>query len=371
MIFFSCGEISGDGYASGLLAALRSLGYEGEIAGMIGPRTAAGGGTPLWDSGALSIMGISGALGALPRLLKLKREMTEDILRRNPEALVVFDSPDFHLPLVSALRKKEWRGRIIYAVPPTVWAWRPWRCAPLAREVDLCLPLFRFEHEFLAERGVPSLWRGHPLVDEFLSLPRKTPPSPKQIALLPGSRRSEISRLLPPLTECADLLEKRGYRPVFSIAPGLPADLGDHLRESLRGREYDEREGRVLMADSAAVAGASGTAAVEAMMAGRFMAVLYKMDLLSFLVWHVFVSTPFISLPNLLVKREIYPELLQRNATGEKAFRALTGYLEDDHVRAVADEKIAEAREAMGPPGAFSFWARSVLDLLPPPARAS
>ena len=73
MIFFSCGEISGDGYASGLLAALRSLGYEGEIAGMIGPRTAAGGGTPLWDSGALSIMGISGALGALPRLLKLKK----------------------------------------------------------------------------------------------------------------------------------------------------------------------------------------------------------------------------------------------------------------------------------------------------------
>ncbi|NLB84015.1 MAG: lipid-A-disaccharide synthase, partial [Synergistaceae bacterium] len=294
MIFFSCGEISGDGYASGLLAALRSLGYDGDIVGMIGPRTVAGSGVPLWDSGTLAIMGISDALKALPRLLKLKRDMTEDILRRNPEALVVFDSPDFHLPLISGLRKKGWQGRIIYAVPPTVWAWRSGRCAPLARKVDLCLPLFRFEHEFLANRGVSSLWRGHPLVDEFLSRAGRDRPSSRQIALLPGSRRSEISMLLPPLLECADLLEERGYRPVFSLAPGLPGDLAEGMKKSLRGREYDERGGRELMADSVAVAGASGTVAVEAMMAGRFMAVLYKMDIVSFFTWHLFVRTPYI-----------------------------------------------------------------------------
>ena len=365
MIFFSCGEISGDGYASGLLAALRTLGYEGDIFGMIGPRTAAGGGIPLWDSGALAIMGISDALMALPRLLKLKKEMTEDILRRNPEALVVFDSPDFHLPLVSGLRKKGWQGRIIYAVPPTVWAWRSGRCAPLARNVDLCLPLFRFEHEFLTERDVPSLWRGHPLVDEFLSPPGGRPSS-RQIALLPGSRRSEIAALLPPLMECADLLQERGYRPVFSLAPGLPGDLAQGMKETLGKREYDERGARELMTDSAAAVGASGTVAVEAMMTGRFMTVLYKVDFLSFLVWHGFVRTPFISLPNLLLNEETYPELLQKEATGEKAFRALTGYLEDDGLRAATDEKIAAGREAMGPPGAFRFWARSVLDLLPP-----
>ncbi len=365
MIYFSCGEISGDGYASGLLAALRSLGYDGEVCGMIGPRTAGAGGVLLRDPGALSIMGVSGALAALPRLLRLKREMTEEIMDRNPGALIVFDSPDFHLPLVSGLRKKGWRGVIVYAVPPTVWAWRSGRCALLARNADLCLPLFRFEHEFLTERGVPSLWRGHPLVDEFLSLPVGGRYSPGQIALLPGSRGSEIARLLPPLMECANLLQERGYRPVFSIAPGLPGDLAERMKETLRGWEYDERGGRVLMLESEAAAGASGTAAVEAMMAGRFMAVLYKVDFVSSLAWRALVRTPWVSLPNMLMGEEIYPELLQKRATGEGVFRALLAYLEDRDLRADLDRKIASAKDAMGPPGALRFWARSLLELLP------
>ena len=124
------------------------------------------------------------------------------------------------------------------------------------------------------------------------------------------------------------------------------------------------------MAESAAVAGASGTVAVEAMMAGLFMTVLYKVDFFSSLAWHAFGRTPYISLPNLLVNEEIYPELLQKEATGENAFRALIGYLEDDCLRAATDEKIAAGRKAMGPPGAFCFWARSVIELLPPPGES-
>jgi lipid-A-disaccharide synthase len=229
--------------------------------------------------------------------------------------------------------------------------------------MDLCLPLFQFEHEYLLRAGVNSAWKGHPLVDEF-SAPLPEEADPKRIALLPGSRRSEVFRLLPPLVECASLLKDRGYRPVFSIAPGMPEDLRNRLRNVLMGHETWEGPGRDLLALSAAAAGASGTVAVEAMMLGRFMAVLYRGGFLSWLAWKTLVKTPRISIPNLLAGEELYPELIQGRATGRNAFSALLGFLEDErsveHVRA----GLLSARKAMGLPGAMDFWAERLEALL-------
>lgn len=363
-VFFSCGEVSGDGYAAGVAAALRRRGVIEPFFGMGGPLAAGGGAEVVRDSRSLHLMGIADVLPAIPRLLRLKNDLVRLVLHRRPRAVLLIDSPDFHLPLAAGLRKSGWRGPIVYAVPPTVWAWRAGRVKNLRRDIDLCLPLFGFEHDYLLRSGVNSAWKGHPFVDDFpVPFPGET--VPKLIALLPGSRRSEVFRLLPPLKECASLLEERGYRPVFSVAPGMPEDLRTRLREELKGHETWEGQGRDLMASSAAVAGASGTAAVEAMMLGKFMAVLYKGGFLSWLVWKTMIHTPFISIPNLLAGEELFPEFLQEEATGRNAFSALTGFLEDERAAEHVRAGLLSARRAMGLPGAVDFWAERIEAFFP------
>jgi len=362
-IFFSCGEVSGDGYAAAVLDALRRRGFAGSLFGMGGPLAAGAGAEIVSDSRALHLMGVTDVLPAIPRLLRLKKNLVDLILSRRPGAVLLIDSPDFHLPLAASLRGSGWRGPIVYAAPPTVWAWRPWRVKNLRRDMDLCLPLFQFEHEYLLRAGVNSAWKGHPLVDEF-SAPLPEEADPKRIALLPGSRRSEVFRLLPPLVECASLLKDRGYRPVFSIAPGMPEDLRNRLRNVLMGHETWEGPGRDLLASSAAAAGASGTVAVEAMMLGRFMAVLYRGGFLSWLAWKTLVKTPRISIPNLLAGEELYPELIQGRATGRNAFSALLGFLEDERAAEHIRVGLLSARRAMGLPGAVDFWAERLEALL-------
>jgi lipid-A-disaccharide synthase len=359
-IFFSCGEVSGDGYAASLARALQGRGFNEPFFGMGGPLSLDAGAEIVRDSRELHLMGIGDVVSAIPRLLRLKKELAGLIKSRNPRAVVLIDSPDFHLPLVRYLRKKGWKGPVICLIPPTVWAWRSGRVKSLRRFFDLCLPLFKFEHEYLKGAGVLSAWRGHPLADD---LRRPAPKAGgKRIALLPGSRQSEVFRLLPPLKECARLLGERGYEPVFSIAPGMPEGLKSRLREGLEGYKIWEGSGRDLMASSLAVAGASGTAAVEAMMLGRFMAVLYKGSFTSWLAWRALVKTPYISIPNLLAGQEVYPEFIQGRATGQNAFLALLAYLEDGATGAKTDRLLEKARSAMGEAGAPDFWAARILE---------
>ncbi len=360
-IFFSCGEVSGDGYAAALARSLRKRGFDGPFFGMGGPAASGAGAEIVKDSRELHLMGISDVIPAIPRLLKLKKEVLRLIMSRNPTAAVLIDSPDFHLPLAAALRKEGWEGPVVSLVPPTVWAWRSGRVKALRRYFDLCLPLFRFEHEYLQDRGAVSAWQGHPLAGDFQGPLPKAPG--KRIALLPGSRRSEVFRLLPALKKCACLLKEKGYDPVFSIAPGMPEELRERLREELSGYGIWEGSGRDLMASSLAVAGASGTVAVEAMMLGRFMAVLYRGSFTSWLAWRALVKTPCISIPNLLAGEEVYPELIQGRATGENAFKALVAYLEDESFRTKTDRLLAKGKTAMGLPGAADFWAGQILEL--------
>lgn len=361
-LFISCGELSGDGYASAVVRTLRSKGFAGRIFGMAGARSAAAGVEVLWDSRMLHLMGIGEVLPSIPRLLRLKSRMVDSVMNSGVSTVLVIDSPDFHLPLIASLRAKGWRGRVVYAVPPAVWAWRSWRVKALASDVDLCLPLFRFEHEFLQAHGVVSAWRGHPLADEFASAAPSPPPlDARSIALLPGSRSSEIRRLLPTLRESAAQLRAEGFSPVFSVAPGLSDDLKEWMKGELRGMEIFEGEGRELLAESAAAAGASGTVAVEAMLLDRFMVVLYKAGLLSEFVWNMLAKTKRISLPNILAGRDVYPELLQRHATHTKTTEALLRYLRDPAYCTSVHDGLRIAREGMGKPGALAFWAESIL----------
>ena len=381
-LFVSCGEVSGDLYAAELVRALlrRRPALRGRIWGMMGPRTEEACGEfapdlPRWSYEELKLMGITEVLPAIPRLLRLRRTMVRAILERSPEAVVVVDSPDFHLGLVSRLRRAGYggpdgkRGKTVCLATPTVWAWRSGRVRALRRDFDLCLPLFSFEHRYLAERGVNSRWAVHPLVEGLKgcrapeALRRRTGGA-RVIALMPGSRRYDIRYHLERLMGAARILRDDGRLPIFSIAPGLSPALAAELRERLEGFETWDGEGRELMEAAEAVAGVSGTVAVEAMLLRRYMVVIYNGNAVSWAIARALVRIPYISIPNYLAGppgEPLYPELLRGDARPERIVQELYRYTDDPAVRSEADRRMEEARAAMGSGDAAGFWAEAIL----------
>lgn len=341
---------------------------------MMGPRTEEACGEfapdlPRWSYEELKLMGITEVLPAIPRLLRLRRTMVRAILERSPEAVVVVDSPDFHLGLVSRLRRAGHGGKTVCLATPTVWAWRSGRVRALRRDFDLCLPLFSFEHRYLAERGVNSRWAVHPLVEGLKgcrapeALRRRTGDA-RVIALMPGSRRYDIRYHLERLKGAARILRDDGRLPIFSIAPGLSPALAAELRERLEGFETWDGEGRELMEAAEAVAGVSGTVAVEAMLLRRYMVVIYNGNAVSWAIARALVRIPYISIPNYLAGppgTPLYPELLRGDARPERIVQELYRYTDDPAVRSEADRRMEEARAAMGVGDAAGFWAEAIL----------
>ncbi|MBQ9528421.1 MAG: lipid-A-disaccharide synthase [Fretibacterium sp.] len=381
-IFVSCGEVSGDLYAADFITALlnRRPELRGRVWGMMGPKAQAAcgesGDWPHWSYEELKLMGIAEVIPALPRIFRLRRAMVHAIMEHQPAAVVLIDSPDYHLALAAALRRAGYRGRLINLIPPTVWAWRSGRVKNLKRDFDLCLPLFSFEHRFLLEHGVRSLWTAHPLVQSLrgCSVPDELKhrlAGSRPIALMPGSRRYDIKYHLDTLLGTARLLRDEGYRPVFSIAPGLSAPLAEELRQRTQGFEVWEGEGRELMSACLAVAGVSGTVAVEAMLLRRFMVVIYNLDRATYALLKLMVHTPHISIPNYLTDaapldessgKPLYPELLCSRATPEAIVTELHRYLEDPARKTEIDRRLEEARGAMGSQDAAAFWAKCVVE---------
>ena len=377
-VFVSCGEVSGDLYAADLIQELLikhplfagEHGSAGKIWGVMGPGGVGAGGEAAWSYEELKLMGIMEVIPAIPRILKLRNRIVDEIFRRNPSVVGVIDSPDFHFSLVSRLRKKGYRGLTVFLVTPTVWAWRSGRTKLLRKYFDLCLPLFSFEHDFLIQRGVCSRWEAHPLVTALQgyaapdALTRRYG-GERVIALMVGSRGYDVKYHLAQLIGTAEILRSEGLLPVFSVAPGLSEPLRQELRERIRGFERWGGEGRGLMAASEAVAGVSGTVAVEAMLLRRFMVVIYNGKGLSWLIARALVRIPYISIPNYLTDLAdgpIYPELLKEAARPDRIVRELHAYLDDPEKKREIDRRLEAARNAMGSTRAAAFWARAIAE---------
>ena len=367
-IFVSCGEVSGDIYAGGFIRETLKICPSAEIYGMLGSEGVKAGGVARWSYDELKLMGLLEIIPAIPRILRLKKDIAREIMRTNPDSVVLIDSPDFHLMLAKSLRQSGYSGKIISISPPTVWAWRGGRVRNLKRDFDFCLPLFLFEHEFLTRHGVKSLWKSHPLVREMKGVRISDSFAnrfghEKIIALMPGSRHYDIRFHLDILIGTAEILRSKGYCPVFSVAEGLNANLADEVRNRVgdSGFDYWEGSGRELMLGSLAVAGVSGTVSVEAMMLGKFMTVIYNMRRINYVILKRLVHVNKISIPNMLTDKMIYPELLCGSATPERITRELEIYLDDENVRRETDSALQKARASMGDSNAAKFWAECVL----------
>lgn len=370
-IFISCGEVSGDIYAGEFIREYLKINPDAKIWGMLGSEGVKAGGEERYSYEELKLMGILEVIPALPRIFKLKNRIANEIVKTNPDAVVLIDSPDYHLMLAHTLRKLGYSGKIVSLIPPTVWAWRTGRVKNLKRDFDFCLPLFSFEHKFLISHDVNSFWKAHPLVHNMKNVKlseafMKRFGHERIIALMPGSRHYDIKHHLDTLIGTAEILRhEKKFLPVFSVAPGLSEELSDELMRRVNdsGFEFWNGEGRELMLGSCAVAGVSGTVAVEAMMLNRFMVVIYNMNRIIYAILKRIVHVKNISVPNMLTDKQIFPELLCDDATPANIVRELHCYLDDDVRRSEIDSLLDEAKMLMGEENAASFWADCIANM--------
>jgi lipid-A-disaccharide synthase len=318
------GEASGDTLGAGLIDAIRAQVPDAEFVGMGGPKMIAAGCEPWYRAEEIAVMGFFEVLPHLRRILKLRRELIERVKASDVDVFVGIDAQDFNRPAEAALKRAG--IKTVQYVSPQVWAWRQARAATIREAVDLVLCVLPFEPPFYAKYGVNAKFVGHPLADMIpltvdkaaaraaLRLPTDKP----ILAVLPGSRRSEVTRLSAPFMATAAWLKDR--RPDLAVAVALASESTAELFRAattgmdLRGAHLIAQRAREVMAAADVVLTASGTASLEAMLCKRPMVVAYKMVPLTYwLVRRLGVAKlPNFSLPNLLAGRTLVPEFVQQ-----------------------------------------------------------
>jgi len=346
------GEHSGDQLGAALIAALRERVPQLQCFGVAGPKMIAAGCEAWAPSESLSLMGLAEVLLHLPRLLRLRSELVRRFTAARPDVFVGIDSPEFNLSL--ARRLKRAGVRCVQYVSPQVWAWRQGRARTIGRDSDLVLCLLPFESRFYEQHGVRAEFVGHPLADQIpleidTSAARRAlglTPERRVIALLPGSRLAEVSRLTRPFAAAAAWIQAR--RPEFTfLAPmASPAVRARFQSELAQARErtdillVDGDAQRVLAAADAAIV-ASGTATLETLLSGKPMVVGYKGSWVTFLLVRMLglVKVPYFSQPNLLAGRRLVPEFLQGQVSGPAMGAALLAELDNPvHLARLHDE---------------------------------
>jgi len=371
------GEASGDLHGARLLAELRRLVPGVTAFGLGGAELRAAGLETVADSSEVAVVGVVEVLKVLPRVRQVFAALLAEVDRRRPRAAVLIDFPDFNLRLAGRLAR---RGiPVIYYISPQVWAWRRGRVRTIARRVDEMLVLFPFEEEFYRRSGVRAVHVGHPLVDEVPRLPsawdrEPVAGEPYRLALLPGSRRSEVEALLPAMLAAAARVAAELPVAVTLIrAPGIPeALLAEHV-EAFRRRGAAERDLPVRVESDdrfGAIAGshlalcASGTATLEVGLLGTPMIVLYRLARWSYVLAKLLVRLPNFAMVNLVLGREVVPELLQGEAEPERIAAEALRLLGDREARARVRAGLAELRPRLGEGGASARAARQVAEVL-------
>ncbi len=354
------GEASGDLHGGRLLAELGKLVPEVKAFGLGGDELAAAGLEPVAHSSEISVVGITEAFKILRRAHQIFHQLLAEVERRQARWAVLIDSPDFNLRLAKQLKA---RGvRVIYYISPQVWAWRRRRVHAIRKLVDKMLVVFPFEVEFYRRYDVDATFVGHPLVDEVPGLPQVWDDAataagvegPFHVALLPGSRNSEVERILPPLLAGAARLA--GELPVRLSLIRAPTILPWKLEAPLAGLgvevEIVSEDRFSTLASCHLALCAAGTATVEVGLIGTPMIVVYKISRWTYMMARLLAHSPFASMVNLLLEREAVPELIQHDAEPEIICRRAARLLTDpEEIRAMRDD-LGQRRECLGEPGA-------------------
>ncbi len=363
-LWISAGEASGDIHAASLLSALRLHEPGLKAVGMGGPALSAAGCDVRFPMRLISLVGLTEVLSGLPRILKLLGEVKRALVDTKPRALILIDCPDFHFRV--ARMAKKLGIPVYYYVSPQVWAWRSGRVEFLRRFTRRVLCILPFEKDFYAARGMDVDYVGHPLMDQLpLSELDALKPDPNLLGLLPGSRRKEISALLPEFASAALLLKREfpGLRIGLARAPGLDeAFLRSFLPPELPVQIFEPEERYRMMRMSRVLLAASGTVTLEAALIGTPLVMAYRLSALTYAIGRLVVQVKYGSLPNLILDREVFPELIQDQAKAAFFAARLRTWLGDEAALAAVRADLAGLRERVGGPGAANRAAGIILN---------
>lgn len=333
------GEASGDLLAGLLLRGVKARWPQSRSVGIGGPQMAQQGFEAWWPHERLSVFGYVDALGRLPELLRMRRQLAERLLHERPSAFIGVDAPDFNFGLETRLR--EGGIKTLHFVCPSIWAWRGERVHKLARAADHVLCLFPFEPALLQKHGIAATFVGHPLAD---AIPLQPPRDASRqalgygagesvVAVLPGSRRSEIKHIAPAMAKAVMVMHRQrpDLRFVLPVAPGLRALAEPIFAQHAPGVPVQLLDGRSHQALAACDVTliASGTATLEAALFKRPMVITYKLAWLNWQRMKRMSYQPWFGLPNILSREFAVPELIQDNAQPADLARETLAWLDD------------------------------------------
>ena len=372
-ILIVAGEASGDHHAARLVEAVHRHKPDIHFSGIGGERMRAAGVEILVDSATIAVVGLIEVLAHYPDLKAALERMRAELHERRPQLLILVDYPDFNLRLAKSARQLG--IKVLYYISPQIWAWRQKRVFQIKKRVNTMAVIFPFEVPIYESAGVPVKFVGHPLVDEAASsLSRDEAlrelhldPTRPVLGLFPGSRRSEIKRLLPVLLKSAALIRQQlpEIQLLLPRASTVNAEfIAPYLAQSdldirvIGGRAYD------VMRGCDTIITASGTATLEIALMQVPLIVIYKIAPLSYAIMSRLIKVDHIALCNIVAEKRIAPELIQNDATPTKISTAALTLLQDETKRAMMCTQLATVRTRLGDSGASERVAQLTLKLL-------
>ena len=364
------GEASGDLHASEVVRELKKLDGNLSMFGIGGDLLAREGVELLHHASEMGMVGLFNVIRHLPMFFRAFNELMARIEREKPDVVFLIDYPGFNMRV--ARRCKQLGLRVVYYISPQLWAWRQGRVRHIAETVDRMIVIFPFEETFYREHGVPVTYVGHPLIEQLEHVKRRSGGQailpvqtdkivcpPLRLALLPGSRRSEVSGLLPAMLDAVAVL--RRARAVDAYIVQAPTIDREMLEAIVRAKNanvaivpHDRGEG-VAAADVSL--SASGTATLESAVLGTPVVVMYRLSRLTYLAGKKLVRVPHWSLVNIVAGKKIVPELIQSEVNGERIAAEVRDILSRyDELTA----ELARVREILGKPGASRRAAEEI-----------
>ena len=357
-IFLVVGEASGDRLGASLMRGIKKLNKKAKFRGIAGPEMEQNGIQSLFAMSELSVMGIT---EILPKYFKLRRRLfqtVEAVLEYKPDILITIDSPEFSFRVAKKVRAINSSIRTVHYVAPTVWAWRPKRAKKMAYFIDHVLALFPFEPSYMKAEGMECDFVGHPIAsmkpikpEKITSFQKKFKIDPLQdsLVILPGSRLSEVQRLLPIFCNVLRGSEFSNFQLIFPTLPHLKDYISSHIID-LPNKSYvitgqdltaeEAAEQRFTAFSSAKVAlAASGTVSLELAAVGTPMVIAYDMSRLSRWVINSLIRVDTVNLVNLISKTRDIPELLGKDCRVELIRNELERLLKNPNLQTAVLKK--------------------------------
>lgn len=365
-IWINAGETSGDLHGQLLVRALRDQCPQARFMGMTGPAMRAEGVETLARTEELSVMGLAEVVTKLPAIWGVLRLIKTHLTARRPDLIVVIDAPDFHFRVIRMAR--DLGIPVVYYISPKLWAWRAGRAAFLRRHVSRLISILPFEVEFYARRGMTIDYVGHPLLDSVRTPAiLETPKNPRRIGVLPGSRKREITSLLPVFSQTATLLATRhpDVEFVLPVAPDMDhAFLRAFWKSPVPITLTDSASRYETMRSCRAIMAASGTVTLESALLETPTVVAYTFAKLTYLLGKFLVNIPYMSLPNLILNAPVFPEFLQHAVHPEALAQALEPWLTNTPEYLYVRERLGALPSLLGGGGATTRAACSILQVL-------